>query len=67
MRSRLEEGVDYYIEDGKFVFTALYHYKRGHCCNSGCRHCPYREDSPPVEVPPIQIIGVPVPDDGSSG
>jgi len=23
------------------VFTALYHRKRGHCCKSGCRHCPY--------------------------
>ncbi|MEM8586251.1 MAG: DUF5522 domain-containing protein [Bacteroidota bacterium] len=21
--------------------TAAYHLKRGHCCKSGCRHCPY--------------------------
>ncbi|MCX7412631.1 MAG: DUF5522 domain-containing protein [Planctomycetia bacterium] len=23
------------------VFTAAFHLKRGHCCGSGCRHCPY--------------------------
>jgi hypothetical protein len=23
------------------VFTAAYHLKRGSCCKSGCRHCPY--------------------------
>jgi hypothetical protein len=32
---------DYYLEDGRYVFTAAYHLKRGHCCGSGCRHCPY--------------------------
>lgn len=37
----LEEGKDYYIENGLYVFTALYHKKRGYCCGSGCRHCPY--------------------------
>lgn len=37
----LREGEDYYIEKGLFVFTAAYHVKRGHCCKSGCRHCPY--------------------------
>ena len=26
---------------GYMVFTAEYHKKRGHCCESGCRHCPY--------------------------
>lgn len=40
-RPPLVEGVDYYVEDGKFVFTAEYHLKRGHCCHSKCRHCPY--------------------------
>jgi hypothetical protein len=37
----LVEGEDYYLEDGKFVFTARYLLKRGNCCKSGCRHCPY--------------------------
>jgi len=40
---RLVEGVDYYLDAGRFVFTAAYHRKRGYCCNSKCRHCPYRE------------------------
>ena len=25
------------------VFTARYLWDRGHCCDSGCRHCPYVE------------------------
>jgi hypothetical protein len=37
----LEAG-DYYLENDLFVFTAQYHLKRGYCCGSGCRHCPYR-------------------------
>lgn len=32
---------DYYLENGLLVFTEKYHLKRGHCCGSGCRHCPY--------------------------
>jgi hypothetical protein len=34
-------GEDYYTENGKWVFTAKYLLKRGYCCRSGCRHCPY--------------------------
>jgi len=37
----LVEGVDYYIEAGRWVFTAHYLWRRGYCCESGCRHCPY--------------------------
>jgi hypothetical protein len=37
----LVEGVDYYFENGLMVFTREYHLKRGYCCQSGCRHCPY--------------------------
>jgi Family of unknown function (DUF5522) len=37
----LVEGEDYYLENGKYVFTAHYLLKRGYCCESGCRHCPY--------------------------
>ncbi|HEX7730559.1 MAG TPA: DUF5522 domain-containing protein [Terracidiphilus sp.] len=32
---------DYYMENGLMVFTETYHLKRGSCCGSGCRHCPY--------------------------
>jgi hypothetical protein len=35
------EGIDYYLENKYWVFTAWHHLKRGHCCKSGCRHCPY--------------------------
>ncbi|MBL7827892.1 MAG: hypothetical protein JNJ57_14780 [Saprospiraceae bacterium] len=34
---------DYYIERGNWVFTEYYLSKRGFCCGSGCRHCPYRK------------------------
>ena len=37
----LMEGIDYYIENGNYVFKAWFHLKRGHCCENGCRHCPY--------------------------
>jgi Family of unknown function (DUF5522) len=36
------EGVDFYIENGLYVFTEKYLRGRGYCCKSGCRHCPYR-------------------------
>ena len=32
---------DFYFEDGLMVFTAAHHLRRGYCCGSGCRHCPY--------------------------
>ena len=38
----LIEGEDYIIDElGRYVFTRAYLLKRGHCCKSGCRHCPY--------------------------
>jgi len=36
------EPEDFYYEGPYLVFTAAYHHKRGYCCNSNCRHCPYR-------------------------
>lgn len=40
-RSNLTEE-DYYIsEEGYIIFTEAYHLKRGYCCKSGCKHCPY--------------------------
>lgn len=38
---QLVEGVDFYKEGDKVVFTSVYHLKRGYCCHSKCRHCPY--------------------------
>lgn len=42
---RLVEGVDYYLENGFYVFTAGFLKRRGYCCGSGCRHCPYPKES----------------------
>ncbi|TGD56696.1 DUF5522 domain-containing protein [Flavobacterium humi] len=39
--TNLLEGIDYYIENGNYVFKPWYHLKRGFCCQNGCRHCPY--------------------------
>ena len=38
---KLEEGRDYYFEGSLMVFTSAFLLKRGFCCESGCRHCPY--------------------------
>lgn len=38
---KLIENIDYYIENGLFVFTEKYHKDKGYCCESECRHCPY--------------------------
>ncbi len=58
-RAPLIPGVDYYMEAGKLVFTAEYHKKRGYCCNSKCRHCPY--GNAPDQGKTIRIDGVTLP------
>lgn len=44
-KSKISNGLteeDFYMnQEGFMVFTALYHKKRGYCCQSGCKHCPY--------------------------
>lgn len=35
------QGEDYYLENGQIVLTEQYLIKRGKCCGSGCRHCPF--------------------------
>jgi hypothetical protein len=38
------ENSNFYLENGKVVFTEEHHIKRGFCCQSKpkkCRHCPY--------------------------
>jgi len=35
------ENIDYTLDAGNLVFSRWYHLKRGSCCGSGCRHCPY--------------------------
>ncbi len=44
MKELLKEGVDfYYNESGYMVFTEAHLLKRGYCCDSGCKHCPYKK------------------------
>jgi hypothetical protein len=35
------QGKHFYLENGKVVFTELYHKERGCCCGKKCRHCPF--------------------------
>ena len=37
---------DFYMEGTLMVFTESFLRRRGYCCESGCRHCPwgYRAD-----------------------
>ncbi|MDQ2977482.1 MAG: DUF5522 domain-containing protein [Acidobacteriota bacterium] len=41
----LVEGEDYYLENGLYVFMESFLRRRGYCCDSGCRHCPYPKES----------------------
>ena len=41
-KSHKLEPEDYYkTPEGYLIFTEKYHLKRGKCCKSGCKHCPY--------------------------
>jgi len=37
----IEDGDYYLTAEGYRCFTTQYHLKRGYCCESGCKHCPY--------------------------
>lgn len=43
-----EQGLDSYIDPntGYQVLTADFLKRRGYCCDSGCRHCPYGDNGP---------------------
>lgn len=43
-RPKLEPEDFYKTPEGYIVFTEHYLRKRGYCCKSGCRHCPYGYD-----------------------
>jgi hypothetical protein len=40
---RLAPDEYYYSVQGFLVFTETYHLRRGYCCKSQCRHCPYEK------------------------
>lgn len=52
-KGRLVPDLDYYIEDGNWVFTEWHHLKRGDCCGSGCLHCPYEHNNV-IDVPEVK-------------
>jgi 2-iminoacetate synthase ThiH len=35
------KDIDYYIEDGRVIFTEKYNLERGSCCGNDCKHCAY--------------------------
>jgi hypothetical protein len=39
--NNLEPDEFYLSEEGYIIFTEKYHLKRGYCCKSGCKHCPF--------------------------
>lgn len=50
---------EYYYENGLLVFTERFHLRRGTCCGSGCRHCPFAHEAVPAArrsgLPPPQV------------
>lgn len=48
VKEPLVEGRDYYREGPYLVFTEAYHLRRGSCCGSGCRHCPWKSGRNPA-------------------
>lgn len=40
-QERFQPGDYYYNEEGYIVMTEQYLLRRGYCCKSGCKHCPY--------------------------
>ncbi|MGB0851563.1 MAG: DUF5522 domain-containing protein [Bacteroidia bacterium] len=46
MRNEVKEVEDFYInKEGNVVFTKSFLLKRGKCCGSGCKHCPYGHEN----------------------
>ncbi len=52
----LVEGEDFYREGAAIVFTAAYHLRRGYCCGSGCRHCPYDKEETGADACEEQVL-----------
>ena len=54
--NKLIEGEDFYFTpEGYKCFTEKHHLKRGYCCKSGCRHCPYGFDKKTGEIKKLDI------------
>lgn len=48
---KLIEGIDFYREGSLWVLKEWFHLKRGYCCGSNCRHCPYDHVNVPGNKP----------------
>lgn len=55
---KLKEGIDYTLEKGLLVFTREYLLRRGTCCESGCRNCPYGFTKKEAPVNTIRIVSL---------
>ena len=58
----LEDGDFYYTPEGYRCFTEQYLLKRGYCCESGCRHCPYGFDKSALKknnAPRLSVTNLP--------
>jgi hypothetical protein len=53
------EPEEYYMDGPNLVFTEAHHLKRGFCCSSGCRHCPFGYRGPAAAL----FGSLPLPDD----
>jgi len=42
-RHLLEKDEYYYSTEGYIIYTEKFHLKRGFCCNSNCKHCPFKK------------------------
>ena len=53
-REAVGDGADGYADPltGLFSFTAVYHWGKGHCCELGCRHCPWLDADQRLTGPP---------------
>ncbi|MEM6318379.1 MAG: DUF5522 domain-containing protein [Bacteroidota bacterium] len=43
--TQTKKDADFYFENGLMVMTEQHHLKRGFCCGSKCRHCPYNHEN----------------------
>ncbi len=48
---------DYYIENNNYVFTEQFLLRRGYCCKSNCRHCPYKIDNDTTIISQVTYKG----------
>lgn len=56
--NKLIEGEDFYFTpEGYKCFTEKHHLKRGYCCKSGCRHCPYGYDKKTGHLKKQALLG----------